>query len=68
MAQFTAESFADEVVVVDGQDYHACEFERCTLVYNGGQIPNLTRCRIHDSRWEFSDAALSKLIRVVEHA
>jgi hypothetical protein len=53
--------FEDSTEVIDGVEYRACEFRRCTLVYRGGPLPTLIQCHFSHCRWEFDEAAARTL-------
>jgi hypothetical protein len=43
--------------VLDTNEYDSCEFRNCTLVYNGGKLPELLNCQFENVRWQFGEAA-----------
>jgi hypothetical protein len=49
--------FKDQTIVVDGKTFKEAKFIDCTLVYKGGQPPNLVHCTFHGVRFVFDDAA-----------
>jgi len=57
MQQFQEQTFSHQAVVIDGNDYTDCVFEKCTLIYLGGTLPTLANCKLHDCRWEFREGA-----------
>jgi len=44
MATFTKETFRNQNVVVDGNEYIDCNFVNCTLVHRGTAAPDFIRC------------------------
>jgi hypothetical protein len=57
MAMFEERLFENETVVIDGNEYRACKFHRCQMVYNGGEFPKLIDCNCSECAWGFDDAA-----------
>lgn len=55
---FKDQNFFEKNVVLDGSSFVNCVFSRCTMVYSGGEIPAMSRCRFDDFAWQFGgDAA-----------
>lgn len=50
-------TFSDSREVIDGNEYIDCRFERCDIVYCGGDIPNIVGCTFDACQWHFEDAA-----------
>ncbi len=61
MALIQFKEFADERVVVDGEEYETCTFKGCRLVFTGGAVPMFYDCAFPDSRFELTGAALSTI-------
>ncbi|CAA9417564.1 MAG: hypothetical protein AVDCRST_MAG64-2666 [uncultured Phycisphaerae bacterium] len=57
MADRIGEEFADQRVVLDDDEFLECTFNRCQLVYRGGERAYLVRCRFTQCSFEFEDAA-----------
>lgn len=57
MAIFEQNTFQDKTEILDGNEYKACEFRNCILVYAGGEFPRLSQCHFAECNWEFRDAA-----------
>jgi hypothetical protein len=55
--EFDGQAFADTREVVDGNKYLNCRFERCEIVYCGGEIPHMIGCTFDACAWHFEDAA-----------
>lgn len=55
--EIKAKTFTDVREVVDGNRYFDCRFERCAIVYRGGEIPHLVGCSFDGCVWHFEDAA-----------
>ena len=55
--EYNGESFADARQVVDGNKYTDCKFQRCQIVYRGGEIPHMIGCMFDECDWHFADAA-----------
>jgi hypothetical protein len=49
--------FKGQTIVIDGKTFDGVKFTDCTLVYRGGQPPNLIRCTFSGVRFVFDDAA-----------
>jgi hypothetical protein len=43
--------------------FHDCDFQKCRMVYAGGEAPVFESCRFEDCDWKFEDAAA----RTLEH-
>jgi hypothetical protein len=54
---FTETTFADSREVVDGNKYSHCRFDRCQIVYCGGELPHIVGCTFDACVWHFEDAA-----------
>lgn len=57
MAVFERERFADQEIVVDGNQYEACTFTNCVLVFEGGEPPLFERCTFRTIKIELRGAA-----------
>lgn len=44
-------------VEVDGNTYEKCTFEKCTIVYRGGERPVYAHCSFDGVSFRFADAA-----------
>lgn len=66
MAEFSDENFEDQTVDLDGNRYTRCNFNRCTIVYSGGEIPVLAHCNFSKETWHFKGAAERTLILLQE--
>ena len=51
------QAFNGVSVNIDGNAYQRCQFSNCTLVYSGGELPQIEHCSLTDCRWQFADAA-----------
>lgn len=58
MGEFRDQVFNDQVVVVDGNKYVGCTFNRCVMSFRGEDIPILQECKLVDSKWRFDEHAL----------
>ena len=54
--------FENTTEILDGNVYRKCRFERCRLVYRGGQLPEMADCFFNECTWTFDDAADRTLI------
>ena len=50
-------SFGTDRIVIDGGSFRQCIFEGSTLVYFGGQIPNMENCDMRGVKFEFGGPA-----------
>lgn len=57
MPEFSSQTFENDNIVVDGNHYNDCKFDNCSLVFRGGQIPQITGCGFDNCRWQFEDSA-----------
>lgn len=57
MAQHAAKAFTNETVHLDGQSYFDCEFKKCRMVYEGGEIPEFNGCHFDACDWKLEGAA-----------
>jgi hypothetical protein len=51
------QTFEDQTVRLDGNQYSQCKFRRCVLQYGGSEIPELENCEFHECSWSFTEAA-----------
>ena len=49
--------FGIERVILDGGCFIECEFDGTTLVYFGGAMPEMDRCRLHNVSFNFEGPA-----------
>ena len=54
-------TFKNAIVHVDGQSYRECRFERCQLVYSGGDLPRMVDCEFLRCRWTLEGAGARTL-------
>ena len=54
-------TFKNAIVHVDGQSYRECRFERCRLVYSGGDLPRMVDCEFLRCRWTLEGAGARTL-------
>ena len=57
MASQSNETFKNGRIDVDGEQFNACKFISCVVVYRGGQLPSFDHCTFEDSKIEFANAA-----------
>ena len=53
MAYFSNGVFRNVDVRLDGNVYHQCRFENCTLIYGGFGPVGMTSCVFANVRWAF---------------
>lgn len=56
MAVFQASMFMGQRIVLDGNEFVNCVFDRCVLVYGGGPLKMIGNT-LTNITWEFTDAA-----------
>lgn len=56
-AAFIGTEFVGERLPLDGIEYNGCRFDRCTLVYAGGELPKLIDCEMTDTPFAFEGPA-----------
>jgi hypothetical protein len=50
-------TFENITIALDGQEFHACTFRNCRLIYSGGTPPVLDTCAFHGFSFIFAAAA-----------
>jgi hypothetical protein len=55
--QFKNRTFRNERVELDGNEFHGCDIQHCTLVYQGGGGPLLDSCTIAHNQFVFEESA-----------
>lgn len=61
MALYEKQSFTNQEVILDGNQYIGCVFNRCVLVFSGGGLPVLERCTFNSTSIRLDDAAQDTL-------
>ena len=59
--RYKDETFTDDKILLDGNEYVGCTFKACELQYGGGQPPFMNNNDIGDSQFSFVDAAANTL-------
>jgi hypothetical protein len=54
-------NYNHQTVVLDGEEFHGCEFVASRLVYSGGEPPVFEDCRFDACEWKFEEAAAHTL-------
>ena len=54
--KFTNQTFTDETINLDGNEFEDCSFDHCVLIYEGG-LTSLIGCRFALPKFTFSGAA-----------
>jgi len=54
-------TFRDATMHVDGQSYRGCRFERCRLIYSGGDLPRMIECVFVQCHWTLEGAGARTL-------
>ena len=44
MAKHTGKTFKDQQVAIDGDSFEKCKFDRCRIVYSGGDHTSMSHC------------------------
>lgn len=70
MALHQDRKFINEAVVLDGNEFSACQFEQCRMIYQGGEQPKLVQCHFTRCTWHLEEAALrtARFLRSVYHS
>ena len=62
MTDFNNEKFRHQAVLLDGNNFKNCEFEDCTLIFNGIAPVDLGKnCVAANNEWRFDGPALHTL-------
>jgi hypothetical protein len=56
-AELKGKTFGAERIILDGGRFVECEFNGTTLVYFGGSIPEVDRCRLNGVNFAFEGPA-----------
>ena len=57
MPTYEKRSFVDQAMVIDGNEYTDCRFERCELIFTGALLPKLVRNHFQDCKYTFDGPA-----------
>jgi hypothetical protein len=70
MATFQDVTRENETIVLDGNEFIACKFQNCQLVYRGGEMPRLQHCHFTQCSWHLEEAAQRtvRFLRAVYHS
>lgn len=55
--KFANQTFTDQILDLDFNEFSNCKLEKCTLVYHGYGSIGVSGCQIIESKWAFADAA-----------
>jgi hypothetical protein len=55
--KYQQHTFQNSIEVIDGNEYEACEFRNCRIVYRGGPLPKLNNCHFIDPQFALEEAA-----------
>jgi len=61
MTTVIGSEFDGSTVILDGNDFKACEFRNCTLTYNGGELL-MSQCHFAGGHWKFGGGALRTIL------
>jgi hypothetical protein len=69
MIKHQDESFDNETIALDGEEFRSCTFHNCRFTYSGGTQPILDRCSFFRPLFEFVGAAGETLtfLRLLQH-
>jgi hypothetical protein len=59
--QFKDRNFVGKSIVLDGSAFTGCAFAKCSMIYSGGEIPELSGCRFDDCAWQFGGEAANTI-------
>jgi len=51
------QTFSNATIIIDGNEYLECKFERCKIVYCGVAVVALNGCSFSDCEWSFDGPA-----------
>ncbi len=57
MATYEKTPFIDRSIVIDGNEYLGCEFERCEIIFTGASLPKLVGNKFNNCRYTFDGPA-----------
>jgi len=55
--KYQQHTFQNSIEVIDGNEYEACEFRNCRIVYRGGSLPKLNNCHFIDPQFALEEGA-----------
>jgi hypothetical protein len=55
--KFIGQTFKNETIDIDYNEFFNCKFENCVLVYHGGKPPLMTKCDLSASSFSFAEGA-----------
>ena len=61
MAIYENKEFKETTIFLDANSFHSCKFDRCTLVYQGGPIPEFNHCIFGKVEFYFDGPASNTL-------
>jgi hypothetical protein len=60
--KYQGQPFSNRTVELDGNEYDGCDFQNCTMIYRGGEIPSFTNCSFGSPNFIFEDSAQNVLV------
>ena len=54
-------TFSNQEIRLDGEEFVACHFDNCTMLYGGTRQVKLDGCSFNDVKWQFVDASANTL-------
>jgi hypothetical protein len=55
------QTFQDDAILVDGNQYRNCVFIDTTLIYEGGKLPTFVNCQFRGVDLQFAESAANTL-------
>ena len=47
----------NEIIDLDGNEFHGCDIQHCILIYRGGELPVLMNCAVAQCDFAFDEHA-----------
>ena len=60
--EHSGKTLTNTTEIIDGNTYSECRFEKCKMIFRGGEIPRISGCHFEDCQWQFEDAAERTLL------
>lgn len=61
LRRYENETFKNQGIQLDGNQYIQCMFQNCTLQFGGLLAPKIIDCKFFECSWSFTDAAARTL-------
>jgi hypothetical protein len=53
--------FVKETIQLDGKRFRDCDFDGCTITFQGGEMPDISQCRMTDTVWDIQGTAANTI-------